>query len=91
MTIEMLTSMFDRIAADSWYEVEGSRISLTINDSEGFDEDWCDIEREYEDEEAVREVLTWLGEHADLIVGDLYRYYWFSDIEVVVGYASFDI
>ena len=91
MTIEMLTPMFDRIAADSWYEVVGSRISLTINDFEGFDEDWCEVEREYEDAEAVREVLTWLVEHAEQVTGDLYRSYWFGDIEVEVGYTSFDI
>ena len=91
MTIEMLTSMFDRIAADSWYEVAGSRISLTINDFEGFDEDWCEVEREYEDAEAVREVLGWLVEHAEQVTGDLYRSYWFGNIEVEVGYTSFDI
>ena len=91
MTIETITTMLDRISADSWYSVNGNHIDLTVDDFAGFDENWCEIDREFEDADAVEEVLEWLGENADCVDGDFYRYYHFGDIVVEVGYTSFDI
>ena len=91
MIIKKITTQLDRISEDSWYYVNGNRIGLTINDFEGFDDDWDEVDREFVDEGAVEEVLDWLKENADYVDGDYYRYYHFGDIVVIVGYTSFDI
>ena len=92
MTIEIITAQLDRISADSDYYVHGNNIDLTINDFEGFDDDWCEVDREFVDaEKTVEEVLDWLEENADSVDGDFYHYYHFGNIVVVVGYTSFDI
>jgi hypothetical protein len=91
MTLEMITTKLDTIVKDSWYEVDGNEITLTINDFEGFDDDWCEVDREFADEDAVEEVLVWLERNADRVEGDLYQSYFFGDIEVCVGATSFDI
>lgn len=91
MTIETITAQLDRISADSWYTVTDNHIDLTIDDFEGFDENWSEVDREFVDEDAVNEVLEWLEENADGVDGDFYHYYHFGDIVVEVGYTSFDI
>ena len=94
-TIEMLTKKFDTIAKDAGYFViddeEEKKIHLTIEDFDGFDDDWCEIDREFEDPKAVDEVLDWLEENADRVVDDYYTEYYFDDVEVIVGYSSYDI
>lgn len=91
MTIETITAQLDRISADSWYDVNDNYINLTINDFEGFNDDWNEVDREFVDEEAVNEVLDWLEENAGYVDGDFYRYCYFDEIVVVIGYTSFDI
>ena len=91
MTIETILAQLDRISADSYYDVNDNHIDLTIDDFEGFDEDWSEIYREVVDEDAVEEILKWLEENADYVDGDFYRYYHFGEIVVEVGYTSFDI
>lgn len=91
MTINNITAQLDRISADSWYDVNGNRIDLTINDFEGFDKNWREIEREFVDADAVENVLEWLKVNADRVDGDFYRYYHFGDIMVKVEYTSYDI
>lgn len=91
MTIETITTQLDRISADSYYTVNGNRIDLTIEDFAGFDDDWCEVDRELVDEDVVEEVLEWLEENADYVDYDYYRYYHFGDIVVEVGYTSYDI
>lgn len=91
MTIETITAQLDRISEDSWYDVDDNRINLTINDFEGFDDNWSEIDREFVDAKVVEEVLDWLEENADSPEGDFYEYYHFGDIVVEVRYTSFDI
>ena len=91
MTIETIIAQLDRISADSWYDVKDNRIDLTIDNFEGFDENWCEVYREFVDEDAVNEVLGWLEENADCVDDNFYRYYHFGEIVVEVGYTSFDI
>ena len=91
MTIENITAQLDRISEDSWYDIDDNRINLTIDDFEGFDDDWSEMDREFVDAAAVEEVLDWLEENADSAEGDFYEYYHFGDIVVEVGYTSFDI
>lgn len=91
MTIETITAQLDHISADSWYDVYDNCIDLTIEDSEGFDENWDEIDREFINENRVEEVLKWLEKNADYIDGIFYRYYHFGEIVVMVGYTSYDI
>ena len=91
MTIETITAQLDRISADSWYDVNDNRIDLTIDDFEGFDEDWNEVFHEFVDEDAIEEVLKWLEENAHYIERGLYYLYYFGEIVVQVGYTSFEI
>lgn len=91
MTIENIMTQLDRISADSSYDVANNYINLTIDDFEGFDDDWSEVDREFVDADAVEEVLNWLEKNADSVDGDYYYYYHFGDITVKVGYTSFDI
>ena len=91
MIMKDITTQLDRILKDAEYSVCNNKISLTIYDFDGFDDDYCEIEREFEDAEAVEQVLEWLEENADYEEGDFYTYYHFGDIVVEVGYTSFDI
>ena len=68
----------------------GAEFHITLNDFEGFDEDWNEVEREYADPEMV-DALEELLEQADEVEGDYYRAYRFEGFSVVVGYASYDI
>ncbi len=70
--------------------VRGTEYHITINDFEGFDEDWSEVERDYADEEMV-EALEEFLECAERTEGDYYVTYYFEGFSVVVGYASFDI
>ena len=65
--------------------------ALTIEDFEGFDEDWAEIEREYVNEEAVDALLDWLEAHCIERDNNLYIHYVFPDFQLTFGYASFDI
>ena len=91
MTIELITAQLDRISADSCYDVTDNYIELTIDDFDGFDEDWNEIDREFVDEDLVDEILEWLEKNADYVDRDFYHYYHFGEIVVEVGYSSFDI
>ena len=64
---------------------------LTLEDFEGFNENWHEIEREYDNEEAVDALLNWLETNCIEQREDFYTYYIFPDFQVIVGYSSFDI
>ena len=91
MTIENITAQLDRISADSWYYVNDNHIDLTIDDFEGFDEDWSEVDRKFVNAGAVEEVLEWLEKNADYTEDDFYCRYHFNDIVVEVDYISSDI
>lgn len=74
------------IEIDDWDD----EIKVTVQDFEGFDEDWCEVFRDYDDE-AVDAMLEWLEAHCDHYDGDFYVYFYFEGFEVCVGYTSFDI
>ena len=66
------------------------RISLTVLDFEGFDEDYGEVMAHY-DEEAVASLLEWLEEHCVSMEENFYTIYYFDGFEVSVGYESYDI
>lgn len=90
-TIETIITQLNRISADSRYQIINNRIYLTIDDFDGFDENWIEIDREFVNEKAIEEVLEWLEENADYIDDDFYCDYYFGEIIVRVQYSSSDI
>lgn len=90
ITFEEIIAQLDRISADSWYDVSGDYIHLTIDDFEGFDDDWCEV-LHLDEPLMVEEVLDWLEEHADCLDEDYHLAYRFGDILVDIDYTSDDI
>lgn len=64
---------------------------LTLEDFEGFDKDWNEVMREYDNEEAIDILLDWLEDNCIDKTERLDIHYVFPDFQVTLGYASFDI
>jgi hypothetical protein len=93
--MEKLLKMLEELAADVDYgvrEIEGEKpeVVITVDDFEGFDDDWSEVMRDY-DEEAVDGLIKWLEENCISEDGDFYSYYHFEEFDVELGYTSFDI
>ena len=92
MTREMMVAAIENLGADaSMYEYADGMIAVTLEDFEGFDDDWSEIDREYDNEEAVDAFLEMLEAECSSKEGDFYRVYHFEGFNVQLGYASFDI
>lgn len=92
--LEMIVEMMKRIDAngDGYLDIhEDGNISFDVNDFDGFDSNWSEIDHEFVDYELVGRVLDLLEEEADEVEGDFYMYYHFGDVTVALGYTSFDI
>ena len=93
--MEIIIAMLEKMVEDVDYyvrEIDGEKpeLVITVDDFEGFDEDWSEIMRDY-DEEAVDGLIEWLEEHCISEDGDFYSYYHFEEFDVQLGYSSFDI
>jgi hypothetical protein len=93
--MEIIIAMLEKMGEDVDYcvrEIDGEKpeLEITVDDFEGFDEDWSEIMREY-DVDAVRALIDWLEEHCISEDGDLYYEFHFEDFDVQLGYSSFDI
>jgi hypothetical protein len=94
MTLEMIIAQLEMVADYVSYEVDTddgeTTVRVTVEDFGGFDAQWREIVLDV-DWEAVHALETWLETHADSQDGDYYVSYFFGDIEVYMGYASFGI
>ncbi len=92
MTIEMMKEQLNALCEDiSFWEWENeNKLDVTVEDFEGFDEDWDEVYADIDDD-AVNKMIEWLESHCDSHEGDLYHYYTFGDLVVCLGWASFDI
>jgi len=72
------------------YEADERDYEVTLNDFEGFDEDWEEIMREYEDPEMV-EALYELLDEAEQDSDGWTCIYRFPDFSVELHYTSEDI
>jgi hypothetical protein len=93
--MEKIIAMLEKMSEDVDYRVreiedEKPELVITVDDFEGFDDDWSEVMRDY-DEEAVDGLIEWLEEHCVSEEGDLYSYYHFEKFDVQLGYTSFDI
>lgn len=87
--LEMLNKLEETNDVD-FYEIEDT-LHVNFNDFEGFNEDWEEIDRDYENGELVNQVLDFLENNCKGQEGDFYKEYIFDDFNVIVGYSSFDI
>ena len=92
MTREMMLAAIEALGNDaSLWDEEDYCLDVTIEDFAGFDEDWCEVEREYDNEEAVDAFLEMLDTQCVSREGDFYVPYHFNGFDVQIGFASFDI
>ena len=92
MTREMMLTAIEALGEDaSLWEYSDGTLGVTIEDFEGFDDEWSEVDREYDDEEAVDAFLEMLEAECSSQEGDFYVVYHFEGFDVRLGYASFDI
>ena len=77
---------------DGWVSDRGNNeYAITFDDFGGFDECWCEMDREYVKPGLVDSIIDWLNENALSIEDDFYMVYHFNGYSVQVGYTSYDI
>lgn len=92
MTREMMMKVLEGLGSDvSLWDKEDYCLDVTLEDFEGFDEDWSEIDREYDNPEAVERFEEMLETECLSQEGDFYVVYHFEGFDVRLGYASFDI
>lgn len=91
MTTEMMKKEIEALGEDATTYTIGTTIYVTLEDFEGFDEDWSEIDREFDDEAAVDYFIEMLESTCISCEGDYYRTFHFEGFDVELGYASFDI
>ena len=90
MTLEMVMALVGTLGDDVTVDVRGDEVHVTVEDFEGFDDDYCEVDRDYDDD-AVDTVYEALSDACDSEEGDYYHYFQFDGFTVVWGYASMDI
>ena len=88
---DTLMALIDACENDVGFFKEDRMIHLTINDFEGFDGNWNEVMRDYDNPNAVDALLDWLNANCVSKVNELYITYSFDGFAVRLGYASFDI
>ena len=68
-----------------------NELNIDFNDFDGFDDEWNEIERKYNNENLVNQILNYIETNATLIKDSLYQTYQLNDKIIVIGYTSFDI
>ena len=87
----IIIEKINNLGADASYSEYNNCVEICLNDFVGFDEDWSEISRDYDNPSAVAELLEFLSNNAKEVKEEFYTFYNFDDFNVVVGYASFDI
>jgi len=85
---ENIVSELEKVGDISVYDFEDGLIELIIEDFEGFDNDWCEIEREYINPELVNKIEELANKIGS---GDFYIKFELEGKEFILGYASYDI
>ena len=93
--METIIAMLEKMGEDIDYEIrewddELPELIITVNDFEGFDENWAEVMRKY-DADAVRALIGWLEEHCISSEDDFYYEYQFEGFIVQLGYLSYNI
>lgn len=92
MTREMMITAIKALGADaSLWDEKDYCLDVTIEDFSGFDDDWSEVYRQFNDGKAVDTFLKMLETECSSKEGDFYVVYHFEGFDVQLGYASFDI
>ena len=91
MTREMMMEALEALGADVFYSVDEEGFDVILEDFDGFDDDWSEVFRDYDDEEAVDAFLEMLEAECSSQEGDFYVVYHFEGFDVKLGYASMDV
>lgn len=91
MTKTEILKMLNDLGDDAYVYEHGDDISVDLNDFEGFDDNWSEIMRDYDNPKKVQQALDTLQRTAIIVEHDYYTTYYFEDCSVIVGYTSFDI
>lgn len=91
MTHAMMIDTLNNLGADVTYFESKNVIYVTINDFDGFDENWNELDRDYDNEEAVNTFLEMLDRECVSHKGDFSEIYNFEGFAVQVDYASWEI
>ena len=91
MTYEMMMATLEALGEDVSFDVDDMVFDVTLQDFEGFDEDWSEVSREYDHPDAVDAFLEMLETECESSEGDFYFTYHFDGFDVELGYASYDI
>lgn len=90
-----IINKLEELGADVIYtdftDSKDNYISVDFNDFDGFDEDWSEIDREYDNPQKVAEMSKFLEDNCSSKEDDFYTTYHFDGFDVVVGYTSYDI
>ena len=90
----MMTEMMALVNAcgnDAFSYAMPDGYNIIFEDFAGFDDNWNEIDRGYDDPAAINALLSWLNINCDRRVDDFYTTYYFGNYTVCVGYASMDI
>lgn len=92
MTKEQIIEVMDSLGEDVSYIDYGNTIDVTLEDFAGFDQEWDEVYRDYDNPEAVDDFLTMLEKDSRSYNNNgLYETYSFDGFDVILGCASFDI
>lgn len=93
MMLEKIKEMAMMIEAngDAYVYIDEDFVDITFKDFEGFNDDWEEEEREYNNEEAVEEFIDFLEKECYKQEGDFYRIFHFDGCTVQIGWESMDI
>ena len=92
MTREAMLATIKALGDDvTIFDEDSYCLDVTIEDFEGFNKNWEEIDRDLDNPEAVMAFLEMLGTECSSKEGDFYVTYHFDGFDVEIGYASFDI
>ena len=77
-------------SGDVIVEKDINKISIYLQDIDGFDESYEEIRREYQHQELVKKLIKILQNY-ELIDDDLYKVYKVETQIIQLGYASYEI
>lgn len=89
--MKKLLELLKECGADVDYYNNTENLEITFNDFDGFNDNWEEIIRDYDNPKAVDKVLRYLKNNAKLVNNSLYKTYLLDGRTIIVGYASFDI
>ena len=96
--LERIIAMVENLGNDAVYwldndeEENKKNLHVSLNDFEGFDENWSEIFRKFDNKNAIEDVQNWLEENCDAFEECFTStYYYFDDFIVHWFYKSGDL